>query len=85
LPVLLEYALPLLRLGGLFIAAKGPALAQEQAAAAQALAVLGAEPRQQQQFTLPGGERRTVACYRKVAPTPAKYPRKAGMPEKRPL
>jgi len=85
LPVLLEYALPLLREGGTFIAAKGPALPVEEAAAAKALAVLGAEPSAKQEFTLPGGEQRMIACYSKRAPTPDKYPRRAGMPEKRPL
>jgi 16S rRNA (guanine527-N7)-methyltransferase len=85
LPVLLEYALPLLTVGGTFIAAKGPALAAEEEAAAKALAVLGAALGPRQEFTLPGGERRVIACYRKTAATPAAYPRRAGMPEKRPL
>jgi 16S rRNA (guanine527-N7)-methyltransferase len=85
LPVLLEYALPLLKVGGTFLAAKGPALPAEETAAAQALAVLGAEPLGQHRFTLPGGEQRIVARYRKLRETPAKYPRRPGMPEKRPL
>jgi 16S rRNA (guanine527-N7)-methyltransferase len=85
LPVLLEYALPLLALGGVFVAAKGPALKEEEAAAANALAVLGAKADKKKHFTLPGGEKRVIACYHKVADTPDKYPRRAGMPEKRPL
>ena len=85
LPVLLEYALPLLAEGGTFIAAKGPALAEEESAAANALTLLGAAPAGRHIFTLPGGEKRIIASYRKISPTPDKYPRRAGMPEKRPL
>ncbi|MCL1905689.1 MAG: 16S rRNA (guanine(527)-N(7))-methyltransferase RsmG [Clostridiales bacterium] len=85
LPVLLEYALPLLAEGGIFFAAKGPALAEEEIASANALAVLGAQVCNKREFTLPDGEKRVIASYRKITPTPNKYPRRAGMPEKRPL
>jgi len=85
LTVLLEYALPLLKERGLFIAAKGPALSQEEEAAATALRLLGAQAEFKQQFTLPHNEQRILACYRKISPTPAPYPRRPGLPEKRPL
>ncbi|MCL1816712.1 MAG: 16S rRNA (guanine(527)-N(7))-methyltransferase RsmG [Clostridiales bacterium] len=85
LPMLLEYALPLLRQGGVFVAAKGPALASEEALAANALNVLGGEIGKKYEFTLPDEEKRIIACYKKITPTPAKYPRRAGIPKKRPL
>lgn len=85
LSVLAEYALPLLALGGQFAALKGPALAEEEEAAAKALAVLGACRGERQEFTLPGGETRYIAWYEKIAPIAEKYPRRVGIPEKRPL
>ena len=85
LPILLEYALPLLKLGGYFIALKGPSLAAEEQAAENALTILGAKPSWQKSYLLPDGSERIIAAYQKVAPTPDKYPRRAGMAEKRPL
>jgi len=85
LPVLLEYAMPLLRVGGTFIAAKGPSFPEEEAAAATALTVLGAQPAKKQAFALPGGDKRILACYSKTQATSEKYPRRAGIPEKKPL
>jgi 16S rRNA (guanine527-N7)-methyltransferase len=86
LPVLCEYAAPLLREGGVLVAWKGAVGAEEEAdglAAASVLglereAVRGAEP-------YPGSERRTLHVFRKIAPTPAGYPRRPGMAAKRPL
>jgi 16S rRNA (guanine527-N7)-methyltransferase len=85
LSVLLEYSLPLLREGGVLLATKGPTLPVEEAAALNALAVLGAAPAERRAFSLPDGEQRIVASYRKKSATPDKYPRRAGIPEKRPL
>jgi 16S rRNA (guanine527-N7)-methyltransferase len=86
LPVLCEYAAPLLREGGVLVAWKGAVGEVEEAdglAAADALgltraSVLAVEP-------YPGSERRTLHVFRKVAPTPPRYPRRAGMAAKRPL
>jgi len=86
LAVLAEYALPLLRLGGVFCAWKGPEPQVEITAAAQALALLGGELRQILAYTLPFcGEGRSLVVIGKTGETPQKYPRRPGMPSKRPL
>lgn len=85
LPVLLEYCLPLIKTGGTFIAMKGSS-EEEVAASAKALAILGGEIRQIDNFLLPGSDiKRSVVIVRKVRQTPTKYPRKAGKPSKEPL
>jgi 16S rRNA (guanine527-N7)-methyltransferase len=86
LPVLCEYAAPLLREGGTLVAWKGLVEAKEAADGRAAAAILGLEPA----GVLPvrpyaGSERRTLHLFRKVAPTPADYPRRPGIATKRPL
>ena len=83
---LVEYALPLVRVGGRFLAMKGPGGAAEAAGAALAIARLGGGSVTLREISLPGdaGER-TLVLVEKAAPTPAPYPRAAGAPEKRPL
>ena len=86
LPVICEYAAPLLRQGGLLVAWKGQLTESEASDAAAAAAHLGlvAEPiRSVVPFA--GSERRTLHVLRKVAPTPSKYPRRPGIATKRPL
>ncbi|HHV07853.1 MAG TPA: 16S rRNA (guanine(527)-N(7))-methyltransferase RsmG [Firmicutes bacterium] len=85
LPVLLELALPLVAVGGWFIAYKGPNVAEEIQVAETALAILGGELAEVKEFSLAGGEQRSLVLVRKAAPTPAKYPRGPGRPAKRPL
>jgi len=86
LPVLLEYLLPLVRVNGRALAMKGdsgPAEAQNAENAAQ---ILGGHLRQLQKLTLPGVvEERYLIVVDKVAATPEKYPRRVGIPSKRPL
>lgn len=85
LPVLCEYCLPLVRVGGVFIAMKGPDAGAELARSAAALKKLGGVPMDTRAFTLPdGSERRLVLC-RKAAPTPPAYPRNGGKIAKKPL
>jgi 16S rRNA (guanine527-N7)-methyltransferase len=86
LPILAEYLLPLVRIGGRMLAQKGetgPAEAQE---AEGVLRILGGELAQVVPVDVPGiaGDRYLVIA-RKVAPTPARYPRRPGIPAKRPL
>lgn len=72
--------------GGVLAALKGPDPAEELAAAGQALALLGGTLEQVAAYRLPrSGEGRTLIIVRKTAPTPEKYPRRPGMPAKRPL
>jgi len=86
LPVSAELVLPLVQVGGLFIAFKGPAVQEEVEAAARAFSVLGGKVEAVRELALPGGAgRRALVLVRKVAPTPAAYPRAAGRPAKRPL
>ena len=86
LAVLAEYALPLLRPGGIFLAWKGPEPQAEIAGAAQAMALLGGETRQILSYTLPfSAEGRSLVVIGKSGETPQKYPRRPGMPGKRPL
>ncbi len=86
LPTLVELTLPLARVGGLIVLPKGPRAPQEVAAAARAIDLLGGELVDVASVTIPGVEEiRTVVVIRKTAPTPATYPRRAGLPGRKPL
>jgi 16S rRNA (guanine527-N7)-methyltransferase len=86
LPVLAEYTLPFCRLGGLIIAQKGERAQEEIQAAQHAISILGGQVQQVIPVELLGlAETRHLVVVRKVARTPAKYPRRSGMPAKRPL
>lgn len=86
LAVLVEYAAPLLRLGGTFVAWKGRRDADEERAGAQAAAIVGLEPVEVVTVApRPGADHRTLHLYRKAAPTPERFPRRPGMARKRPL
>jgi 16S rRNA (guanine527-N7)-methyltransferase len=85
LPVLVEYALPLLAVGGTLVAWKGRISADELAAGAAASALLGGgvpEIRPSGEEAL--GEHRFVVVA-KVGATPDRYPRRPGQPSRRPL
>lgn len=86
LAVLAEYAAPLLRDGGVLVAWKGRRDAQEErdaAAAAEQLGLAIEEIRPVHPY--PGADHRHLHLLRKVAPTPARFPRRPGMARKRPL
>jgi 16S rRNA (guanine527-N7)-methyltransferase len=86
LPVLAEYLLPLVRVGGGMLAMKGESGPAEAHSAERALRVLGGHLRQLLPVTLPGvAEERYLVVIDKVAATPPAYPRKVGIPAKRPL
>lgn len=85
LPVLLEYALPLLRIDGWLIAWKGPIGEEELAAGGAAAAELGGEaPTVAATGVAALGDHRFVVV-EKVRPTPARFPRRPGDPSRRPL
>jgi 16S rRNA (guanine527-N7)-methyltransferase len=84
MPTLLEYALPFVRVGGIFVAQKGK-VEEEVASAAHALEALGGRLREVTPVKLPGLEPRHLVVVEKIAPTPPRYPRRAGVPEKKPL
>jgi 16S rRNA (guanine527-N7)-methyltransferase len=86
LPLILEYAAPLLAEGGEIVAWKGAVSPEEAAAGAAAAELLGLEPVQVLPVTpFPGSRDHSLHVFRKVAPTPPLYPRRAGMAAKRPL
>jgi 16S rRNA (guanine527-N7)-methyltransferase len=84
LNVLSEFALPLLKVGGRLLAYKGPALAQEIQDADYALQELGARVHRCHGFQV--GDKQTTVCeLMKTQPTLDKYPRRDGVPQKKPL
>ena len=86
LPVLCEYAAPLLRPGGVLVAWKGARDEGEDRAGARAAAELGLRS-VDVLFVRPfaGAHSRHLHVYEKVAPTPERFPRRAGLAAKRPL
>jgi 16S rRNA (guanine527-N7)-methyltransferase len=85
LAVLLEYAAPLLGMNGLLVAWKGRRDEREEAAAANAAELLGLATPAAVEVAREGAESRHLYLSRKVRPTPAGFPRRAGMPRTRPL
>lgn len=85
LPVLSEYCLPLVKVGGSFIAMKGPEADAEAKAAANALKKLGGQYEETRQFTLPDGSARGLVFCKKISQTPTVYPRNGGKIAKKPL
>lgn len=86
LPTLLELTIPFCKVGGVFIAYKGPEIAEEIASAQNALTCLGANFIKAYTFDLPHGKgRRNLIICKKIAPTQEKYPRRPGIPNKKPL
>lgn len=86
LRVLAEYCLPFVRVGGHFLAMKGPGVVEEIATAERALLVLGGQVEEVREIQLAeGAGARSLVVVRKVRNTPKAYPRKAGTPAKSPL
>lgn len=86
LPVLVEYTLPLCRVGGRVIAQKGPEAQAEALASGYGIAILGGKLARILPVELHGlAEERHLVIIEKVFPTPLKYPRRPGIPAKRPL
>lgn len=86
LPVLAEYCLPFVKRGGVFLAYKGGEGAKESREAERAINKLGGKLTKIETFVLPEGMgSRTIITLKKVRPTPEAYPRRPGMPSKKPL
>jgi 16S rRNA (guanine527-N7)-methyltransferase len=86
LNVVLELALPLLKVGGKLVAYKGPKPEEEIAQAAKALKVLGAKIVECKEFNLPLSEEgRSLIVVEKTSPTNRTYPRTPGMPANDPI
>lgn len=86
LPVLAEYCLPLVKKGGKFLAYKGPEGETECQMGEKSVKILGGAVEKIYSFHLPMecGERNIIVISKK-ARTPDQYPRKAGIPEKKPM
>lgn len=86
LNTLCEYALPFVKVGGYFIAMKGPDVDEELMDSQEAIKILGGEIEEKIEVTLPSSDIvHTLIVIRKRGTTPAKYPRGGGNPKKKPL
>ncbi len=86
LNVLVEYAAPLLREGGVLVAWKGHRDGDEERDGAAAAAKLGMQVEEVRAVApFPEAQARHLVVARKIAPTPPGYPRRPGMARKRPL
>ncbi len=86
LPVIAEYCLPFVKVGGFFLAMKGANYKEELRMADKGIELLGGRITQVQHFCLPFTDiNRHIIIIEKVRPTEAEYPRKAGRPTKKPL
>lgn len=83
MPVLCEYCLPFVKVGGRFIALKS--VNEDVSAAENAVKALGGEIGSVTDYKLPNGDDRRVVIINKIAATPKTYPRLAGKIKKNPL
>lgn len=85
MPVLLELCLPLLRSGGHLLAIKGADVNEEVRSAEAAAGILGAGRPGVVRYVRSDGGAGHHVLYEKVRPTPDAYPRRPGVPARRPL
>ena len=86
LRILVEYLLPLVKVGGKVIAMKGPNIDEEVENSKKAVKLLGGEIERIESFRLGNTDNeRTIIIIKKIKNTESKYPRKAGIPRKNPL
>lgn len=86
MPVLAEYLLPLCKVGGRMLAQKGESAPEEIKQAAEAIGLLGGGEAALTEIELPGVENEHyLVVVEKIRPTPEKYPRRVGVPGKRPM
>ena len=83
LPVLCEYCMPFVKVGGKFIAMKGPNESYKDAFTAYR--TMGGEISDVKEYILPGDEKRQIIIINKIKETPQKYPRNSGQISKKPL
>ncbi|MGG2468739.1 16S rRNA (guanine(527)-N(7))-methyltransferase RsmG [Paraclostridium bifermentans] len=86
LPILMEFCVPFIKVGGYFVCLKGPNADTELEESTKAMEVLGLEFVEKIDVELPEIElKHNIVVFKKVNSTPAKYPRKAGKPVKTPI
>lgn len=83
MPVLAEYCLPYVKIGGTFVALKGRS--ENYKDSENAIKILGGEISDVTEYALPDGDGRLLICVKKIKETPSKYPRNSGQISKKPL
>ena len=85
LPTVAELCLPFCHEGGLFDTMKMGDIQEEIDKAERAIGILGGRLREVKEINVEGLERRFLVVIEKTSSTPSKYPRRTGIPFKRPL
>jgi len=86
LPTLIELTLPFCAVGGLFIAQRKGDIESELSPAGKAISTLGGSLKELKRITMEEfSDNRCLVVIEKTSPTPDKYPRRPGMPSKKPL
>lgn len=86
LSTLSEYCLPFVKVGGQFISYKSEKLSEELTSLDKAVEILGGQVKDQIEFHLPDSDLyRNLLVIEKIRETPKKFPRKAGIPARKPL
>ncbi|MGB0389382.1 MAG: 16S rRNA (guanine(527)-N(7))-methyltransferase RsmG [Ardenticatenaceae bacterium] len=87
LPTLAEYCLPFVRVGGHWVAQKGPKAKEDLKHSRNAFGQLGGKLRAVEAVSVPGisNQVRNLVIVQKTKPTPRTFPRRPGTPSKRPL
>lgn len=86
LPILMEFCVPFVKVGGYFVCLKGPNANLELEESKSAMEVLGLEFVEKIDIELPETDlKHNILVFKKVKNTPEKYPRKAGKPAKSPI
>ena len=83
--ILAELTIPFLKVGGRLLALKATNAPEELTEANNALSLLFSKVKENSSYQLPNGDPRYITIVDKKKETPNKYPRKAGIPNKRPL
>ncbi len=83
IPVLAEYCMPYVKIGGSFIAMKGPN--ENIHDGDNAIKTLGGEISEIKEYELPCGDKRIIAVIKKISACPTKYPRNGGQISKKHL
>lgn len=86
LNILVEYMLPFVKIGGKCICMKGSEIKEELEKSKKAIEILGGEIEKVEEFQIPETDiTRNIIIIKKIKETPKAYPRKAGIPTKKPL
>lgn len=80
-----ELTLPLVSVGGRAVLLKGPSVQAELARGQAVATALGGGDQAWSEWVLRGGERRIIVTVTKLRPTPARFPRRPGVPRRRPI